>query len=352
MNAYCDISGGRGEVRPPGDELDFRRGLLVAEKHRLLLCPVGKAASTFLTRFLIALEETNLALSPLQIPPDKAIRVREKYSAYKMLKEFNSAQREKQFLDGLTRVVIVRHPLWRLWSLYVDKLVFPNPYYWRVWGMPAQRRSAVLSAGPGLTRNNFVTRDANRSKHLQNLSPKAPTDLQASRPKETHRKRSDKKVAMPSWELGLSTDFRLNVSQGDLRDCGQNVRFSEFLDFALEDLHEADWHVRPVSEQCAPCLVNYTVVGHVGSLEADLREVMRELAVPAGESSWQEAVALDAIKEGVSSLTSGGSRPRAASVPSWRPGACGAPSSCAGSSVRRRHFLLVVKVDGSSMPGC
>ncbi|XP_025091721.1 uncharacterized protein LOC112562599 [Pomacea canaliculata] len=250
LNAYCDISGGRGEVRPPGDELDFRRGLLVAEKHRLLLCPVGKAASTFLTRFLIALEETNLALSPLQIPPDKAIRVREKYSAYKTLKEFNSAQREKQFLDGLTRVVFVRHPLWRLWSLYVDKLVFPNPYYWRVWGMPAQRRSAVLSAGPGLTGDNFVTRDANRSKHLQNLSPKAPTDLQASRPKEPHRKRSDKK------ELGLSTDFRLNVSQGDLRDCGQNVRFSEFLDFALEDLHEADWHVRPVSEQCAPCLVN------------------------------------------------------------------------------------------------
>ncbi|PVD32210.1 hypothetical protein C0Q70_07639 [Pomacea canaliculata] len=217
------------------------------------------------------------------IPPDKAIRVREKYSAYKTLKEFNSAQREKQFLDGLTRVVFVRHPLWRLWSLYVDKLVFPNPYYWRVWGMPAQRRSAVLSAGPGLTGDNFVTRDANRSKHLQNLSPKAPTDLQASRPKEPHRKRSDKK------ELGLSTDFRLNVSQGDLRDCGQNVRFSEFLDFALEDLHEADWHVRPVSEQCAPCLT-------------DLREVMRELEVPVGESSWQEAVAVDAIKEGVSSL--------------------------------------------------
>ncbi|KAH9504251.1 hypothetical protein Btru_064454 [Bulinus truncatus] len=105
---------------------------LVSRRHQFLYCPVEKVASTFWRRFLHQLEYT----SPMKSPFD--VSVQKVYGDV----DTNIAVKEKgvklqRLLLKTTKLLFVRDPYYRLFSAYVDKLLAPNPTYWKLWGVEA-----------------------------------------------------------------------------------------------------------------------------------------------------------------------------------------------------------------------
>ncbi|XP_076456363.1 carbohydrate sulfotransferase 9-like [Babylonia areolata] len=249
LSRFCSTEG-------EGGSAIFRTNSIVFKHRPLLYCPVGKIASTFLTRFFVAAEDTNPVVSPYVISADKALRMRRKrtgnYILFAPLSQMVSAgAKERQFLERLTRVLFVRCPFHRLWSAYVDKLLFPNPHYWKMWGYPAMRELTT------------------------------PAD--ALRPNRSSAKAGD-------------------TSSSSSPECGQSVTFSQFLHFTVNHLHKHDTHVRPVSEECAPCYANYDVIGHVETLTSDtlyLAGLLHLNVTTLRGLRWEEEHAKDAIREGV-----------------------------------------------------
>lgn len=269
LERYCSTKRNEDLDSPDdsGGEPLFRSNSLVSRQRRLLYCPVGKAASTLLTRFLVSALETDPVVSPYAISIQKALRMREKRSGngvlFTPLNKLAAATggQEKRFLESLTRVLFVRCPFRRLWSAYVDKLVLPNPNYWQAWGRPAMNGSQARSAatdGDG---------DGDDDGESQRVWPGEAEPAEAAR-----------------------------------EECGQSVTFSQFLRFVLSDLHLRDAHVRPVARECAPCYVNYDVIGHVETLASDVLHLTRLLRwndSALRTVRWREEWASDAIKDGV-----------------------------------------------------
>ncbi|KAI8775372.1 carbohydrate sulfotransferase 10 isoform X1 [Biomphalaria glabrata] len=133
---------------------------LVSRKHNFLYCPVEKVASTFWRRFLHQLEYTNPMRSPFDISA---------HHIYSQIDTNTSVYETKnqlaQLLDKSIKLLFVRDPFNRLFSAYVDKLLAPNPIFWRIWGVRAiqQFRStpkggqAKPACGDDVTFGEFVS---------------------------------------------------------------------------------------------------------------------------------------------------------------------------------------------------
>ena len=247
LRRYCEHVYQSDVIDPAGESL-FRTTSLVSERLNLLYCPVGKIASTLLTRFLVAAGETHPVISPYAMSPQKALRVRFKNTGLnilfsrlsKLVHARGRGKDEQAFMGKLTRMLFVRCPFRRLWSAYVDKLLFPNPHYWQAWGLPA-----------------------------------------------------------------LNTP---NSQDGEDLQCGENVTFPQFIDFVLDRLHQFDTHVRPVSWECAPCYVDYDVIGRVETLTSDVMHLAGLLRLDMDRNlrglDWEEEHAKDVIKEAVKNVFS------------------------------------------------
>lgn len=122
----CESSS-RGEFR-----YMLSRVPIISREHMYLHCPVTKAASTFWTRFLLALNGSGHTSSPFAVPLKKSNRkqVASLLDVYPMASRIG-------FISSATKVVFVRDPYSRMFSAYVDKVFAPNPYYWRSWGKRA-----------------------------------------------------------------------------------------------------------------------------------------------------------------------------------------------------------------------
>ncbi|XP_059175006.1 uncharacterized protein LOC131955073 isoform X2 [Physella acuta] len=114
---------------------------LISTRTRALFCPVGKVASTFFTRFLMIIEQPSLAHSPYDIPIEKASR-----ESIRSLKSLRTLQAMSSFITGSTSIVFGRNPYSRIFSAYIDKMLSPNPYYWKSWGEKALKMSSILKA--------------------------------------------------------------------------------------------------------------------------------------------------------------------------------------------------------------
>ena len=137
-------------------------------------------------------------------------------------------------LDNSTRMLFVRDPYNRVFSAYVDKLISPNPYYWKEWG-----KKAILN----------------------------------------YRK---------SWSNANSSHDT----------CGQDVTFGEFMSWVLSAGWMKDSHMIPISRHCTPCTLNYTVVGKMETFLRDAQLVFDSLAVNSSQLDFQqmgEDAAFDAI---------------------------------------------------------
>ncbi|XP_025078659.1 carbohydrate sulfotransferase 11-like [Pomacea canaliculata] len=126
----------------------FRSSPIISTKLNLLYCPVGKIASTFMTRYVIAADTPDSYLNPFDIPVSEAPREKCQ-SLAKIRREADRVD----FVKSSLKVLFVREPYSRVFSAFVDKVLAPNPFYWKNWGGQAQKQAHVPVADIGCGQN-------------------------------------------------------------------------------------------------------------------------------------------------------------------------------------------------------
>ena len=84
--------------------------------------------------------------------------------------------------------------------------------------------------------------------------------------------------------------------------CGHDLTFAEFVKYVIEELHESDDDVKPVSTLCVPCEVHYSVIGHVDTLTSDFVYLTSLLKLTVANLS-AESFAADVIDDAIMSAT-------------------------------------------------
>lgn len=156
----------------------YQNCYMESSRRRFIFCPVAKVGSTFWNRFHTVLdrEETNVLESPFTIPLKDADKTRcynfRQKSLFSLLtgdKSFKVPAPEapkgasgSETLKHLSYLkgVFVRDPFSRVFSAYIDKLLAPNPTYWRKWGKPAMELDKVslnhVQCGHRVTFSQFI----------------------------------------------------------------------------------------------------------------------------------------------------------------------------------------------------
>jgi len=183
------------------------QNLICSKEHKVSICPVYKAASTFLLKKF-------LLIAPSRSYDRESVKHLEAQANVLARKEFGYLESWTKYpnftTNGLT-MIFVRHPFERLLSAFRDKLEDPsvqghkfNEYYYNKHG-----RRIVM-----------------------------------------HYRKNHNSITGPTWKY---------------------PRFSEFVDYVLgKDLRYDDEHWSPYFKECTPCHINFTFVGHFETLYWDL----------------------------------------------------------------------------------
>jgi len=183
------------------------QNLICSKEHKVSICPVYKAASTFLLKKF-------LLIAPSRSYDKESVQHLEAQANVLARKEFgylDSWTKYPNFTTNGMTMIFVRHPFERLLSAFRDKLEDPsvqghkfNEYYFNKHG-----RRIVM-----------------------------------------HYRKNHNAITGPTWKY---------------------PRFSEFLDYVLgKDLRYDDEHWSPFFKECTPCHINFTFVGHFETLYSDL----------------------------------------------------------------------------------
>ncbi|KAL4240810.1 hypothetical protein ACF0H5_001598 [Mactra antiquata] len=193
-------------------------------------CIIWKIGTTYLKRLYMMkkLPEFRAIINPYDIRFDKR---------YLPGKKISNSPND-------TRFMYVRDPYERLLSGYVDKLMAPNPVYWKIIGVPAIRMSR-------------------KSTHNSNLK-----------------------------------SFK----------CGHDLTFKEYITYVIATFQSKkpnpDGHFDRMTKLCNPCKVKYDFIGKMETFAEDSIELAKKLKVSSqtlnllksdgGKNAW-----LDAVKDSV-----------------------------------------------------
>ncbi|KAL8585916.1 hypothetical protein ACOMHN_061077 [Nucella lapillus] len=203
---------------------------LISRDPHFLHCPVTKAASTFWNRFMLSL---NSSLRPK--PRPFSFRLGNKPLPKSQLADLGSTKNRHRFLEKSTKTVFVREPYNRMFSAYVDKILGPNPYFWKEWGSYWRRFS--------------------------------------------HEKiRRNKK----GW-----------------RDCHQDLTFAQVMALAAVSFYKFEMHFMPVSVRCQPCDFRYDVIGKMETFAKDLEHVSRRMNLSLTDYFTSEEFRWDYVTDAV-----------------------------------------------------
>ncbi|XP_060078168.1 carbohydrate sulfotransferase 9-like [Ylistrum balloti] len=150
--------------------LPNRHHLIYNKEKQILYCKATKAGSTFWGRLFLQIDKQRIA-SPFEIKPQ--IGVSNVLPSHDEWRHFDLILKKSQ------KFIIVRHPLERLYSGYVDKVFSPNRFYWDVIGkhvVKTFRKKSKTKCGHDVTFHEFLqyaahaeTTGANRDVHVLSL---------------------------------------------------------------------------------------------------------------------------------------------------------------------------------------
>ena len=92
-----------------------------------MFCPIFRVSSTFLTRLFYSLRLFGEVKNPYRIPIGQALQAKTHNLNELLPLKGSPAQK---FLSNATSFLLVREPLSRLFSGFMNKLFAPNPYFW------------------------------------------------------------------------------------------------------------------------------------------------------------------------------------------------------------------------------
>ncbi|XP_052777612.1 carbohydrate sulfotransferase 11-like [Mya arenaria] len=201
------------------------------------LCPVWKAGTTFLKRlFMIKnIKKYNNLTNPYHIS---------------FLEEYDGERALVNNSNGVKRIMFVRNPWQRLYSCYVDKLLAPNPIYWKNTGITAIKTSRSnasmlsLRCGHDLSFSEFI-------KHVILVE-----------------------------KLGVRSFIERNHEEIEIFP---------------------DLHFEKSSMLCKPCELKYNFIGKMENFKVDSNELMKQMDLTRVaefiESEGERFSVVDAIKD-------------------------------------------------------
>lgn len=144
---------------------------------RILYCPVEKCATTFWRRTFHLLTYKNSSSpysNPFAVPLKILPTVNKEFTVQST---FKSTTKENLVRQNSFTFLFIRNPYSRVFSAFVDKLLPPNPYFWKVFGVQAiiQFRKSPSkkskSSGYDVTFAEYVKLVIRSLQTKQNLDP-------------------------------------------------------------------------------------------------------------------------------------------------------------------------------------
>lgn len=187
---------------------------------RLLYCPMEKVGTTFWRRvlYMLTAPDGKQYKNPYDVPIDKALKSSRLYS----VPLHTVAQ---SFLESNSfSFLVVRNPFSRLLSAFVDKLVPPNPYYWKVFGSKAIlafRNNASAHSkmyGHDVTFQEFVKFVTRSEMTKKDLDPHYVSTFSSCKPCERHYKYIGKMETFKDDALFILKKAGMNSSAEYLSD--------------------------------------------------------------------------------------------------------------------------------------
>lgn len=80
-----------------------------------------------------------------------------------------------------------------------------------------------------------------------------------------------------NYGIYIIKKFRKNPSEKSLR-CGHDVSFTEFISYVIDSIKtktKANPHFTPMHRQCVPCEIRYDLIGHLETLQEDLKLLIK-----------------------------------------------------------------------------
>ena len=109
----------------------------------ILYCPVEKCATTFWRRSLHMLTYQNSPSpysNPFEVPRSLLPNINKEFTAQSL---YGNSTKEIAVRKNSFKFLFVRNPYSRVYSTFVDKLLPPDPYFWRILGV----KSITLNSG-------------------------------------------------------------------------------------------------------------------------------------------------------------------------------------------------------------
>ncbi|XP_069127517.1 carbohydrate sulfotransferase 11-like [Argopecten irradians] len=144
------------EMRGNSSQDSVKDHIVVDRNHRILYCAIEKVGSTFWRRLWQVLTGLSSAAHPYDIPPGAALGGGQETLKNIFFDEIHS------MISTYRSFIITRHPFYRIFSGYVDKLFSPNPMFWNSLGVyiienfREEKRKQNIACGSGVTFREFV----------------------------------------------------------------------------------------------------------------------------------------------------------------------------------------------------
>ena len=103
------------------------------------------------------------------------------------------------------------------------------------------------------------------------------------------------------WGTRAISRYRMSPTSQSLL-CGHDVTFPEFVKYVIDTLHVSDVHLQPVNTLCSPCEIQFSVIGHVETLQSDFQYLTSVLKISVANFN-AEMLAADVISDAITDST-------------------------------------------------
>ncbi|KAL8606085.1 hypothetical protein ACOMHN_044421 [Nucella lapillus] len=262
----------------------------VYEAQKVAYCLTHKIASTFwlrVYRWLYNDTRSSRLESPLlmskydtHLLPFRKLKVRDV-----------SDDEDRVLVEASYRFLFTRDPYARLWSVYIDKFVLPDNYFWtyhaprikssvyknraeRSVRTKSQDNQVQTSSADGKVEENQATQLFNRRK-LSHIQYKRNFSVIEG------RNRTNVYGLRGGLSEHVKTLFGRSV-KSDVRSSCPEVTFHEMLQHIVNvatyhTAQDLDDHFRPVHYGCNPCKFQPHFIGHMETMKHDSTHVLRQM---------------------------------------------------------------------------